>query len=213
MRQFFITSLFALTLGVVGAYAQHGEIGVAVGGSLYRNPSISNGGQQVTAGLNNGFAGSAWLGEQMYKYVGGEIHYTYETNQFNLSGNGANVGFGGDSHSIGYDLHFHLTPRTSRFRPYVFGGGGIKYYQGTGTESATQPLSRYALLTKENELRPMVSFGGGIKFGITEHLFMRAEFRDMMTSFPTKILTPNAGSTTPNFLHNFVPNAGISYVF
>jgi|SRR5579883_2070126 len=213
MRQFFLTSLFALTMGVVGAYAQHGEVGVAVGGSLYRNPSITNNGQNITAGLSDGFSGSAWLGQQMYKYVGGEIRYTYESNGFSLNGNGANAGFSGDSHALGYDLHIHLTPRTARFRPYVLGGGGVKFYRGMGTESATQPLSRFALLTKENELRPMVDFGAGVKFGITDHLYIRAEFRDVMTGFPTKVVTPNLGSSSPSFLHNFVPSGGISYVF
>lgn len=213
MRQFFITSLFTLTLGVVGAYAQHGEVGVAFGGSMYRNPSITNNGQQITAGLSDGFSGSAWLGQQMYKYVGGEIRYTYEHNAFNLNGSGSNVAFGGDAHAIGYDLHIHLTPRTARFRPYVFGGGGVKLFRGEGTESSTQPLSRFALLTRENELRPMVSFGGGLKIGITDHLSVRAEFRDYMTAFPTKIVTPNVNSSSPAFLHNYVPNAGLSYTF
>lgn len=213
MRHFGFTTLFLLLMGAAGAYAQRGEVGVAVGGSLYRNPSITNGSQSVTAGLDSGFSGSAWLGQDMYKYVGGEIRYTYERNDFKLSGNGANVGFSGYAQVINYDLLVHLSPRGSRVRPYVLGGGGVKFYKGTGTESATQPLSRYALLTRANELTGVVSFGAGVKFNVSKHLNVRGEFRDYLSGYPHKVVTSNVNSSSPGLLHNFVPSIGLAYTY
>ena len=213
MRNFLLTSVLVLFAGVTGAYAQRGEVGVAVGGSLYRNQTLTNNGQTVDAGLSNGVAASAFIGQNMYRFVGGEIRYTYERNDYKLSGNGANVGFSGDAHAIHYDLLIHFTPRTSRVRPFVLGGAGVKYYRGTGAEAVSQPLSRFALLTRENDMKPVVTFGAGLKIAVTNHINLRAEFRDYLTPFPQKIVTPNVNTSGTSLLHNYVPNVGLSYSF
>lgn len=213
MRKFVFTSLFALLVGAPGAYAQRGEIGVAVGGSLYRNQTLTNNGQSVTTGLSNGLSGSAWLGQDMYKYVGGEIRFTYERNDYQLSGLGSNLAFSGDAQVVNYDLLVHFTPRKARVRPFVLGGGGVKWYRGTGSESSVQPLSRFALLTHENELKPVVSVGAGVKVAVSQHINLRLEVRDYLTAFPNKIVTPNTNTSGTNMLHNIVPSLGLAYTF
>jgi opacity protein-like surface antigen len=213
MRNFLITSCLVLFAGVTGAYAQRGEVGVAVGGSLYRNQTLTNNGQTAQTGLSNGLSGSAWIGQNMYRYVGGEIRYTYERNDFKLSNGGSSVGFTGDAHVVHYDLLVHFTPRNSRVRPFVLGGGGVKLYRGTGAEAVSQPLSRFALLTHENEMKAVISAGAGVKVAVTKHVTLRAEFRDYITPFPQKIVTPNVNTSGTSLLHNFVPSVGLSYGF
>ena len=72
-------------------------------------------------------------------------------------------------------LMWHATPSESRIRPYLEAGAGIKLYQGTGAQVAYQPLRYFALLTQQQDLRPLVSAGGGVKFQISTHVQLRLD--------------------------------------
>lgn len=189
------------------------EIGGGVGESFYQSKSLTSAVTSGDAGFNNGLSGSFWIGNNMYNKVSGEFHYDYQRNDLNLSAGAANVTFGGKSHAFHYDLLFHFTGRAAKVRPYLLAGGGFKLYQGTGTESAFQVLSKLAILTKTKEMKPMVTFGGGLKFTLSQHVNLRMEVRDNMTPFPTKIILPVNGAHSSGWLNNFVPLIGISFVF
>ena len=92
-------------------------------------------------------------------------------------------------------------------------GAGIKVYRGSGTETAVQPLSQFAFLTKTNELKPLVSLGAGVKWQIAKSLQFRVEVHDYMTPFPKQVIAPNAGTKLDGWLNNIVPMVGISYLF
>lgn len=213
MRNLAVLSCCILFAAGCVARAEHIEVGVGAGGSLYRNQTLTNGAQSASAGLDRGFAAGVWLGQDMYRYVGGEVRYMYERNDLSLSASGAKAGFRGDAHVVHYDILVHFAPRESRVRPFIFGGGGVKLYRGLGTESATQPLSRVALLTNGKDTKAVVSFGAGLKIHWTSRLYMRLEFRDYLSAFPDKVLTPNAGTSGKGWLHNFVPGVGLGYTF
>jgi hypothetical protein len=119
----------------------------------------------------------------------------------------------GCAHAIHYDFLFYATRKSSRFRPFAAGGAGIKVYQGTGRESAVQPLSRYALLTKTDQVEPLISFGGGVKYAISKHAQIRGDFRDYVTPTPERLFRPAARGKLQGWLHDFVPLFGISYIF
>jgi hypothetical protein len=189
------------------------EIGGGVGESFYQSKSLASSVTSGDAGFNNGLSGSLWIGNNMYEKLSGEFHYDYQMNDLKLSAGGTNVTFGGKSHAFHYDLLYHFTRRSAKVRPYLLVGGGFKLYQGTGTESAFQALSRLAILTKTNEMKPMVTFGGGIKLALAQHVSLRLEVRDNMTQFPTKVILPVNGANPSGWLNNFVPLIGISFVF
>ena len=91
-------------------------------------------------------------------------------------------------------------------------GAGIKIYQGTGTQVLYQPLSNIALLTQAQDLVPMASGGGGLKFKLTTHLMLRLDVHDYITPFPKQVIAP-VTNKTPGWLQDFVPMAGFAFVF
>jgi hypothetical protein len=95
----------------------------------------------------------------------------------------------------------------------VAAGAGVKYYRGIGKQVEFQPLSQFALLTQTTELKPMLSVGGGLKFKLSEHLGLRVEVHDYLTTVPENIIVPNTGSKISGWMQNIVPMAGISYLF
>ncbi len=95
-------------------------------------------------------------------------------------------------------------------QPFVAFGGGIKIYQGTGTQVVYQPLSNVALLTQAQDLTPMGSAGVGVKIKIAPHVNLRLDVHDYLTPFPKQVITPLSGKT-PGWLQEFVPAAGLSF--
>ena len=224
-RFLLLTALLALIPGVLAQTttaqskkrASNSEASFEVGGgiaeSFYQSKSLTSSVTSGDAGFNNGLAGSIWIGNNMYNKLSGEFHYDYQMNDLKLTSGGTNVTFGGKSHAFHYDLLYHFTKRSAKVRPYVLAGGGFKLYQGIGTESAFQVLSKLAILTKTNEMKPMVTFGGGLKFALSQHVNLRLEVRDNMTQFPTRIILSVNGANPSGWLNNFVPLIGISFVF
>jgi hypothetical protein len=43
---------------------------------------------------------------------------------------------------------------------FAAAGGGMRIFQGTGTEAAYQPLSQFGYFTKTRVVKPMASVGG-----------------------------------------------------
>src|SRR5438034_1181486 len=83
-------------------------------------------------------------------------------------------------------------------------GVGVRLFRGTGKEQAYQPLSNFAYLTRTQDLRPLITAGGGVKYRLGEHLFFRAEVRDFLTPFPNKVITPAPGAKVSGWIQNFV---------
>lgn len=189
------------------------EIGGGVGGSFYQSKSLKSSVASGDVGFQNGLTGSFWIGNNMYNKLSGEFHYDYQMNDLKLSSGGTNVTFGGKSHAFHYDLLYHFTKRSAKVRPYVLAGGGFKFFQGTGKESAFQALNKIAILTNTSESKPFVTFGGGLKFSLSQHINVRLEVRDNMTSFTRKIILPVNGANPSGWLNNFVPLIGIGFVF
>jgi hypothetical protein len=213
---------FATTLSLLFAamsvlplpvYGQRWEFGAGAAGTFYTARSVSASSLSAKAGFDNGWGATAWLGNDMFKYVGGEIRYMYQNNALKLEGNGQTYTFGARSQSIHYDFLLHATPRGSKIRPFVAFGAGFRGYEGTGKEVAVQPLSNVAFLTKTTEWVPLVSIGGGIKFQPSKHVGLRAEFRDYLTPVPNNLITPAPGVKINGWYNNFVALFGISFLF
>jgi hypothetical protein len=195
------------------AAAQEWELGVSGGFGFLRNPAVTTAAGSGTAGFKDGLAFGAVAGNDMYDHLSGEMRYQYRFSNLKVTGGGQQAGFNGETHVIHYDLLFHTAPREARVRPFLAGGGGIKVYRGTGTEAAYQPASKFALLTKTQELRPLISLGGGTKVALTDSLVLRMEFRDYITPFPSQVVTPAPGARIQGWLHDLVPTVGISIRF
>jgi hypothetical protein len=128
-----------------------------------------------------------------------------------LASGGTSTTFSGQSHAFYYDVLIRTARRESRAQVFGAVGGGMKIFRGTGREQAFQPLSEFAYLTKTQQVQPMVSAGGGVKFKLSPHVSMRVEVRDFITPFPKEVITPAPGAKIGRMLHNIVPMFGISY--
>lgn len=208
-------SLSVLVLALVSqmASAQKWEVGGVGGGSFYTSRDVTRTNSTSQASFAPGFAAGVQLGQEMGRLWGGEIRYTYLNNEAQLKGGGTTVRFGGQSHAVHYDFLLHFSPAGSKVRPYISFGAGIKHYRGTGSETVTQPLSEFALLTRSTDTTPLATFGVGVKFRVNEKASLRVEFKDYISPIPTKVITPNRGSDLSGWIHNFVPMIGIAYIF
>jgi hypothetical protein len=196
------------------ALAQEWELGLSGGLGIARNLTVtSQTGAEGKAGFKSGAVFSAMAANNMYERFSGELRYTYQISGLKVTGDGQTAGFRGEAHSMHYDFVLHTADSGERLRPFLAAGGGVKLYRGTGTEASYQPASRFALLTKTQDLQPMASLGGGVKYAINERVTLRVEARDYITPFPKEVVTPSPGAKLDGWLHSFVPMVGLVYTF
>ena len=195
------------------ALAQQWEFGGVGGGGFLSNVSASGTVGSATAGFQPGGAFGAFFGQNLFAHFTGEIRYEYLQNNLQLSSGSQTARFSGMAHAIHYDLLWHTNRKNSKAQWFVAAGGGMKIFQGTGTEAAYQPLSQYGYFTKTRAVKPMASVGAGMTYSLTPRLYLRTEFRDFITAFPTEIITPPQNVKYGSLLHDFVPMVGIDYVF
>jgi hypothetical protein len=194
-----------------GLMAQRWEVGGGAGGGFYTSQDVSLGSSSVSAKIASNVAGSAWVANNSQNKLGGELRFDYQLGDLGLSGQGSSATFAAQSYAVHYDLLWHFAPNGSKIRPFVAAGAGIKVYRGTGTEAAYQPLYQYALLTKDQDLVPLVSAGAGVKVQIASRVQLRLEVHDYATPFPKTVIAPNTGAKVSGWLMDFVPMVGISY--
>jgi hypothetical protein len=212
MRTISIGVLLAAATAVC-ANAQQWEFGGIGGGAFLNNVPVSSPVGSATAGFQPGGVFGAFLGQNIAPHIAGEIRYEYMQSNLELTSGGSKATFSGVAHAIHYDLLLHTNRKNSPVQFFAAVGGGMKVFRGTGREAAWQPLSQFGYFTKTQTLKPMASVGGGVRFAISRHVFLRAEVRDFITAFPTAVLTPPAGVKYSKLLHDIVPMAGLSYEY
>lgn len=213
MKSITVSVLVLAGLTAPALFAQKWEIGGGAGGGFYTSQDVRNPVGNGAAKFASNIAAAAWVGNNSGNLLGGELRYDYQRGNAEVSGSGQNATFGAQSHALHYDLLFHFAPRSSPVRPFVAVGGGVKIYQGMGTEVAFQPLSRLALLTKTSDVLALGSVGAGVKFKVSRGIGFRAEFHDFITPFPKKVITPAANSKIGGWIQDFVVTFGISLLF
>lgn len=213
MKHFVVLTFLVVSAGVPAALAQKWEAGGGVGGSFYTTQTFTNAVSKADAGLSNGLAVSAWLGNNSSSLIGGELRYDFEKTDLKLSSSGASASFAAHTNAIHYDFLLHFTPRGSSVRPFVAAGAGIKVFTGTGTETPVQALSNIGFLTRTSEFKGLVSAGGGVKFNLGRVAQLRLDLHDYLTPFPKNVIAPATGAKVGGWLQDFVAMAGLSFVF
>lgn len=210
-----LTRSFFAALAVLApaCFAQKWEVGGVTGGGFSNTATVSSAQGSASAGLADGVAFGAIFGQNLYPHISGEMHYLYRFSDLHLANGSDSATFKGMSHSFHYDILIHSRSERSRVQPFAAAGGGFRVFRGIGTESAFQPLSSFALLTKTAQWSPLATFGGGIKYAIASRVVLRIEVRDYFSSFPTKVIAPAPGARLSGWLHDIVPMAGITFLF
>lgn len=195
------------------ACAQQWEFGGAGGAGFLSNVPVSSGLPAATTGFQTGAGGGAFLGQSLYRHLGGELRYMFLQNNLHIQSGGSQASFSGQAHALHYDLILHTNKAGSKRQFFLAVGGGLKVFRGTGTEAAYQPLHQYGYFTKTQVLKPMLSVGAGMKYALTPKLVLRTEVRDYITAFPTDLIAPAPGVKFGSILQDWVPMVGISYLF
>ena len=166
-----------------------------------------------STGFSPGYAVGAVLGNQISRLVGGEVRYTYQADDLRVTSGSTVVKAKGRSQAVHYDILFHATSAESPIRPFLAAGAGVKLYQGTGVETAFQPLSNLVVLSHTTEAQPLVSVGGGVKFRVSRRALVRVDLRDYLSPLPTNLLATPGSSKMSGWMHDFVFLVGVSKVF
>jgi hypothetical protein len=206
------TLVVCAALVAPAAIAQRWEVGGGAGGGFYTSQDVTNPAGSASAKIDTNVAGSVWLDNVGAGHWAGEIRYDYQRGDLALNQGSTKASFGGQSQGMHYDLQWRFASTEAAIQPFVAAGGGIKIYQGTGVQEAYQPLSNFALLTKVQDLTPMVSVGGGLRFKLGTHMVLRVEVHDYLTPFPKKVIAPAANSKIgAGWFEDFVPMVGLSF--
>jgi len=170
-------------------------------------------GTTASAGFQPGAGVGALLGADQTELFGGEVRYLMLFDNLKISQGGTQTTFSGRSHIMHYDLLVHARPRRSPVRPFLAGGGGIRWVEGTGAQQIYQPLSQYALLTQTREVAALLSVGGGVKFRLSSKVYLRTEIRDYVSPHLTKVIAASPGANLHGWIHEFVPLAALTFTF
>jgi len=209
--------LSALALTFVAAtglgWAQRFEFGGVGGAGFLGNVGISGSAGSAITGFQTGPGAGGFISEQLNRHLSGELRYMYLPNNLHIQSHDSEATFSGQQHVLHYDIVWHFARPGARREFFVAVGGGMKLFRGTGQEQAYQPLMQYGYFTRTQVVKPMGSFGAGMKYALTPKLILRTEFRDYISPFPTELIAPAPGAKFGSILQNFVPMVGISYLF
>jgi opacity protein-like surface antigen len=208
-----VAKYFVVLFFVSAACAQHYEIGADVGYGFYRNGSIYSGSGSAQAGIRNRFAAGVILGDDFSRYVSAEFNYQYQDGHPFLQAPGVKVDIQGQSQTLTPELLFHFRDRDHRWRPFLEGGCGAKGYIIAGPAPFPQPIPAIASLTTNDIWKVVFSAGGGIKLRLIDHMSLRAEFLDYLTTFPRQEIVPAPHNTARGIFEQFTPLVGVSYTF
>ena len=211
MRAIQLTML--LSAGAFSAFAQQWEVGGGAGLGFVPGVPVTSALGSATTGFKSGASLGAYVGQNLYPRISGEFHYGFMQSNLRLQSGATDASFSGVAHVVHYDILFHTNRKGSRTQYFVAAGGGMKVFRGTGKEAAYQPLSQYAYFTRTQVIKPMATFGAGVKYLIAEKIVLRTEFRDYLTMFPKDLIAPAPGAKFGGVLHNFVPMVSIAYEY
>ncbi|HEY7338521.1 MAG TPA: outer membrane beta-barrel protein [Bryobacteraceae bacterium] len=203
----------AATIASGVASAQIWEFGVVGGLGYAPNLSVRQASATASAGLGHGAAVGVYGGEDTYRHFGGEVRYLYSFGNLEASSNGASVRFGRRTHTIAGDILIYPRPTESRVRPFLALGGGVEILDGTGRESAAQPLGQFVALTHTRETLAVGDVGAGFKIALSEHLRLRIEAHDYAGPSPKKVIAPAPGASIGSFMNEIVGTISLAFAW
>jgi len=157
--------LSVLLLAAAGStcFAQQWEFGGGAGAGFLPGVPVTGSVGTATAGFQSGISAGAFVGQNLYNHLSGELHYGFQQSNLRLQSNGTEATFSGMTHVVHYDLVYHTNRKGSRSQYFASAGAGLKIFRGTGTEEAYQPLSQFGYFTKTQALKPMATVAVGVR--------------------------------------------------
>lgn len=211
MKKLFCLPAVLLLVSAGSSFAQEWEISGLGGYAFQTKLKAKSSAGEADAGFKDSYAVGVLFGNDLHKRLGGEVRYLYRGGSAYLESGGEKPSFSARQHLVHYDLLWHFADRGQKVRPFIAFGAGIKVVEGTGTEKAYQPLSQFAVFTARNQILPLISLGGGVKFKVGEKAIMRVEVRDYMSTRPDEVIAPVPGGKLSGWMNDFIPAVGIGF--
>jgi hypothetical protein len=213
VKRTFQAILWSCGLIAAAAFGQSREFGILGGYGLSPALTLTAPAGTAQTGFRNGGVFGVYIGENPYKYLGGEIRYLYRFSNMKLSSGGTDTHFDARTHMVHMDLLVHVRPPEARVRPFIAFGAGVKLIQGTGIESSFQPLHQFAALTRTLQVLPTGDAGAGVKVNLRGHLTIRLEARDYISQRPEKVIAAAPGAALGGMLHDILVLGALAYTW
>ena len=199
---------------------QNGEISISGGSSWWKSKKDA----ERTSLLQGGFFNVKGT-INPFNYVGFEAGVTFGKNDLQLTRTVNDlpdrVRLESRLFQGSLDALLYGTPKTSRFRPFVFAGVGVNSFRPTDdAKSIVHSATRADLNAQslDHETVPAFNYGAGFKVRMATHWGVRVDARGMLSRLPDFNLP---GSGTPASLYiphggtisGFQLSGGISYIF
>jgi len=166
----------------------------------------------------SGYIVGARVTENLGKYFGAELEYSLSNQPLvftNLTPDISRVSVDHRVHQITYVVLVYGLPRSSRWRPYGLVGPGISLYEFFG-DKEDDAIARG--LSLKDRWKFGATFGGGVKYRVTDQVGLRFDVKDHLTGVPDFGLPATGTATAPGFrpdgtLQNWQFTIGLSYLF
>ncbi len=201
-------ALFLLAL--VGGSTADWQISGAAGFGNYGSQVITTPAGTAQAGIGPRFVLNAAIGCQFGEHLAVEGAWTYQDGDFQLSSGGTKTAFDASAQALHADLLWFVPVRAEHLRPYLVGGTGGKFYTGSEVPGP-RPLAQFGSFRQATDTRPLLTFGGGVEWKLSQRWALRLDLRDFATPFPTSVIVPAPGANLGGWLHDFVPSVGVTF--
>src|SRR5215467_5755213 len=118
MRSQVTLTLALAILSATACSAQQWEIGGLGGYGWYHDATITTPARSESIGMAPKGAMGVVFGEDLYKYIGGEVRWMYIFGQPRIRVAGIEVTRPGFSNVVHYDLIIHVAPQEAKLRPF-----------------------------------------------------------------------------------------------
>ncbi len=204
--------VFLVVAACSAAAAQQWTVGASAGFGNYGYSGVYSPAGHAKAGIGPRWGFALFLDEDKYEHFGGEFRYFFQEGDTELKVGGSKTARDAESHTWHYDVMAYAFHKEARLRPYAALGAGAKWYR-VKENSPGQPFANYAILAYANDVQPVISGGGGVKYRLSRQAIVRGDFREYTGPFPEKLVIPAPGGRIRGWLHDFVPSFGFGYSF
>ena len=167
----------------------------------------------------SGYLVGARVTENLGEHFGAELEYNFANQPMafvNLTPTLPRLDLDHRTHSLVYNVLYYLLPPESSLRPYIVGGIGTSYYQIDGS---ARDFALTQGLDLKNRWKLAGTWGGGVKYFITDMWGVRFDVRDQITGVPDYGLphtatSPEEAAFKPDgLLHTWQFSAGFLVVW
>jgi opacity protein-like surface antigen len=134
--------------------------------------------------FSSGYLVGLRITENLGERFGAELEYSLGNQPMafvNLRPSLARLDLDHREHSIDYSVLLYALPTSSRLRPYAVAGLGACFYQ---IEGSSRDLALNQGLTLRNRWKLAGTWGGGLKYFVTDKWGVRFDVRDQITGVP-----------------------------